>query len=445
MNELTKVIRLEIVKPVNSDWKTVGPRLREVQRMTAEALNFCIRRYYLEAAEKLENLKKERIKPKRSLLGVGNSYCKLLGEKYQDKIPSYVYSAISNIARQRFDKDWFNILVKGSMSLPSYRNDCPIYIARIGQYGVQIREDEDDKGKNRYLRLQISPKVGQRAEITEFVLHNSCFDESRSAIWDRLIQGQYKLRSVQLLYKKRLKKWFANISYRFEPEVAIGLDPNTRVGVDLGLSVPVYLALNNGFGRAALREEGDSIQSFRRQLDNRRRRLRRNERGILERRTGHGKQHKIGSIEKLRELENNFRRTANHRLSRAVINFSLKYHAGVIVVENLKHFYDEKCEDSFLKTWTYHELQTMIEQKAQEVGITVQKVDPHYTSQRCSKCGHIDPKNRNGRDFQCVQCGYQCQADFNAARNLAKPHIEAIIKSSLKAEKSEVNQGNCSP
>lgn len=47
------------------------------------------------------------------------------------------------------------------------------------------------------------------------------------------------------------------------------------------------------------------------------------------------------------------------------------------------------------------------------------KVNPHYTSQTCNHCGHIAKENRHTQSkFECVECGYVTNADFNAARNI---------------------------
>jgi putative transposase len=53
----------------------------------------------------------------------------------------------------------------------------------------------------------------------------------------------------------------------------------------------------------------------------------------------------------------------------------------------------------------------------------IEKVNPAYTSQRCSACGHISAKSRESQAlFRCVACGYVCNADVNAARNIAAGH-----------------------
>jgi len=53
----------------------------------------------------------------------------------------------------------------------------------------------------------------------------------------------------------------------------------------------------------------------------------------------------------------------------------------------------------------------------------VEKVNPQYTSQRCSACGYVDGRSRESQArFACTACGYACHADVNAARNIAAGH-----------------------
>jgi transposase len=53
----------------------------------------------------------------------------------------------------------------------------------------------------------------------------------------------------------------------------------------------------------------------------------------------------------------------------------------------------------------------------------VEKVPPAFTSQRCSACGHVARESRESQAlFRCVACGYACNADVNAARNIAAGH-----------------------
>jgi transposase len=53
----------------------------------------------------------------------------------------------------------------------------------------------------------------------------------------------------------------------------------------------------------------------------------------------------------------------------------------------------------------------------------VEKVNPAYTSQRCSACGHVAAESRKSQAlFACVACTFACNADVNAARNIAAGH-----------------------
>ncbi|OKH13190.1 type V CRISPR-associated protein C2c8 [[Limnothrix rosea] IAM M-220] len=65
------------------------------------------------------------------------------------------------------------------------------------------------------------------------------------------------------------------------------------------------------------------------------------------------------------------------------------------------------------------QLITMIEEKAAAKGRVFKRIDPKYTSQTCSQCGHVDAKNRKSQsDFTCVKCGHSENADVNAAKNI---------------------------
>ena len=53
----------------------------------------------------------------------------------------------------------------------------------------------------------------------------------------------------------------------------------------------------------------------------------------------------------------------------------------------------------------------------------VERIRPHFTSQRCSACGHVDAESRESQArFVCAACGFADHADVNAARNIAAGH-----------------------
>ena len=53
----------------------------------------------------------------------------------------------------------------------------------------------------------------------------------------------------------------------------------------------------------------------------------------------------------------------------------------------------------------------------------VEKIKPHFTSQRCSACGQVDRDSRESQAvFRCTACGFAGHADVNAAINIAAGH-----------------------
>jgi IS605 OrfB family transposase len=73
-----------------------------------------------------------------------------------------------------------------------------------------------------------------------------------------------------------------------------------------------------------------------------------------------------------------------------------------------------------LHSWAFAQLGQFIAYKAAQAGVPLVYVDPAYTSQACSRCGHISKKNRPDQaTFRCTSCGFAEHADVNAARNIA--------------------------
>jgi len=61
----------------------------------------------------------------------------------------------------------------------------------------------------------------------------------------------------------------------------------------------------------------------------------------------------------------------------------------------------------------------MLSYKCERSGAQLLAVDPAYTSQTCSQCGHCAPENRKSQAvFRCVACASHINADRNAALNI---------------------------
>lgn len=61
----------------------------------------------------------------------------------------------------------------------------------------------------------------------------------------------------------------------------------------------------------------------------------------------------------------------------------------------------------------------MLQYKSQWYGRQFVLVDPKYTSQTCFRCGHVSGNNRKTQSkFKCEKCGFEANADENAAKNI---------------------------
>ena len=69
-------------------------------------------------------------------------------------------------------------------------------------------------------------------------------------------------------------------------------------------------------------------------------------------------------------------------------------------------------------TWTKGVLLERLSVKLAEKGITETIVNTAYTSQVCCKCNHLGI--RKGKEFKCLNCNLNVDADFNASINIKK-------------------------
>lgn len=62
----------------------------------------------------------------------------------------------------------------------------------------------------------------------------------------------------------------------------------------------------------------------------------------------------------------------------------------------------------------------------------VSTVHASYTSKMCPICGSIEDENRPTQEtFECIECGYKDNADFNAAINIRNRVCEAVLRNAL--------------
>ena len=401
-----------------------------IQRKTRELLNRTIQICY-----HWDYLNQEQYKKT-------GEYLDVYKETGYKRLDGYIYDCIkgncedmaaSNI-NTTIQKAWSKYtsskadLLRGNMSVPSYKKDQPLLIHK-----QSITFFDKESGPEVEMSL-FSTKFKQRTGFpTRVRFAVKINDGTQRSIFTRVVNRQYGYGQCQLVYDR--PKWFLLLTYSFVPEKHT-LDENRILGVDLGETNAVYASVWDEYG--SFKIEGGEVTEFAKKWEARRHSLQKQAAYCGDGRVGHGTKTRVSNVYQAKEHIANFRDTINHRYSKALIEYAVKKNCGVIQMEELTGIKDDSEFPKFLRHWTYYDLQQKIEAKAKEYDISVKKVNPQYTSQRCSKCGNIDKENRKTQaNFKCTQCGFSANADFNASQNLAIKDIDKLIQKSLSAKEKK--------
>lgn len=447
-----KALRLQIIKPYNQadeqnpvSWELLGQTLRDLRYAASKMANYVIQQNYAWEFFK-QQYKAEHGQAPVAAEHKDKLYCYPQLSHMFPLVAGQVVNQIEQHAKTVWSSRKSEILSL-RQSVPSFKLDFPI-LAHRESYSLSTLDDN----KNSYiLKVNLTSKASGR---TSYTLSLDAGEQSKKAIVDRIISGEYRQGALQIV-SDRKNKWYCIIPYEF-PIQQIELKTNRIMGLDLGITKAVYWAFNDSLKRGSI--EGKEIEEFRRRVQARRKSIQRQGSYCGDGRIGHGRKRRLQPIETLQQKEANFRATTNHRYARCIVDIAQKSQCATIQMEDLTGINENS---TFLKNWTYYDLQTKIKQKAAELGIQVNLINPQYTSQRCSQCGHIDSGNRTSQAvFHCSQCGYgdlyhcfscgknqpepgnclHCgtvvkhtpvNADYNAAKNIATPGIEAIIAQTI--------------
>jgi len=136
---------------------------------------------------------------------------------------------------------------------------------------------------------------------------------------------------------------------------------------------------------------------------------------------GHTYQSICNRLARKTKNSNAFKRTQKHRtnyLHWCANRIDLR---GVkqVNLEDIKDMRRYKRTRRALSHWNYSELFDVLEMKLEGSGVQIHKVNPTYTSQRCSVCGWVCKANRKAKKFRCTSCGHTADADLNASNNLS--------------------------
>lgn len=194
------------------------------------------------------------------------------------------------------------------------------------------------------------------------------------------------------------------------------IDYRDPVGVDVGVK---YLATTCNGTHYSKIEKSSKVKALQRKLSK-------------AKKGSKSREKKRTSLAKEKSRERNGREDALHRASSDIIkNQSANVATEKLTLANMtrsaKGTADNPGKNVKAKSGLNRELlnnglgkfATMLSYKAKRAGGEYIEVPAAYTSQTCSKCGHVDKENRKSQAvFACVKCGFRMNADHNAAINI---------------------------
>ena len=217
-----------------------------------------------------------------------------------------------------------------------------------------------------------------------------------------LPDGKIKALTIQ----RKASGWYANITVEIPDVLEVAI--KTTIGVDVGLES--FLTTSDGDKVYNPRHFRISEQK----LSKAQRVLSRREKGS----TRYKEQYE--HVAKIHEHIANQRRDFHYRTAHYLFA-----QCDEVAVEDLKisnmvknHHLAKSISDA---AWGNFRL--ILQSKAANAGKQLTKVNPKYTSQRCSGCDTIVPKPLSVRVHDCPDCGLVLDRDHNAAINIKKAAV----------------------
>ena len=185
-----------------------------------------------------------------------------------------------------------------------------------------------------------------------------------------------------------------------EPEVPA---EGNVMGIDLGIKCPAVSYCSDG--KIKFYGNGRKNKYMRRQYAYLRKKLQSSK--------------KMKAIKRINDKEQRIMRDIDHKISHDIVKEAAVHNVKIIKLEQLQNIRSatrtSRKNNHSLHTWSFYRLAQFIEYKAKLAGISVEYVNPAYTSQRCPVCGNIH--HASDRHYTC-ECGYKQHRDIVGAINI---------------------------
>jgi putative transposase len=263
------------------------------------------------------------------------------------------------------------------------------------------------KGYGWYNTLNYN-QSGFKIDQDHGLLHLSKIGKMRIKIY-RKIEGCIKA----VIIKREGERWFAIVQADQESQPLPGTEE--AIGLDVGLTSFVVDSEGNEIENPRCAEQSaDKLAKLQRKL--------------AKAKTGSNNRNAIkDKITKLHKKINCQRDDFLHKLSRAYVNNFDIICVEDLDVKGLKEKGHNNGMHRSIHDASWSKFIFMLSYKAQSAGRKLIKVNPRNTTQRCSACGSIVKKDLSVRAHECPYCGFSCNRDYNASRNILIAGMEQPV------------------
>ena len=129
---------------------------------------------------------------------------------------------------------------------------------------------------------------------------------------------------------------------------------------------------------------------------------------------------------RIHERISNRREDFAHKESRKLVN---EFKTIVIEDLNINRMIHDRCFAKSIHDVAWSKFISFLSYKAEEAGRSLIEVNPAYTSQDCSKCGHRQLMPLSKRTYRCPCCGLELDRDHNAALNILALGLQCLDES----------------
>lgn len=243
-------------------------------------------------------------------------------------------------------------------------------------------------------------------------------------------KSKYEFGTAKLV--KKLGKFYLHVPVTTQVEDCKTNEIMNVVGIDRGIN---FIAVSYGSNGKAKFFNGRRAKHKRAKYKELRRQLQKRRTPSARRR-----------LKRIGQRENRWMRDVNHCVSKALV--SCNPAKTLFVLEDLSNVRQvtervRKKDRYVAVSWAFYDLEQKLKCKAKRNGGMVINVDPRHTSQRCPKCGHMEPANRDKKKhrFCCKNCGYQSNDDRIGAMNLYLSGLEKIKETTECVEGKPLDVG----